>query len=940
MATTGLGRARSRGILAGSGMTALWLMMVPATAWAQDAAPPADPPADAQTTPTPAPGQTNEDESGEVVVTGIRASVRNSINLKRREDSIVEAVSAEDIGKLPDVSVAESIARLPGLAAQRVAGRAQIISVRGFSPDFTTVLLNGRQQASSGFNRAVEFDQYPSELLGSVVVYKSPDASISGMGLAGTVDLRTIRPLSQAKSTVAVNLRGTYDQGGGRNADISKWGWRGSASYIGHNADKTLGWAIGYAHLDSPGHTNHTKNWYYQNYGGPTYTLSGQEIFAQNRRDIRDGIMGTLEWQPDDRLHSVIDVYWSRFKQHEVNRGAQWFSTQDVDGTTFSNLETETRDGNQFAVSGTASNVIPILRFDDNRRTDKLFAVGFNNEYKITDRTTFTADLSYSSNKRDETYLETYGGYGAGPFQTRTPDSYDFEIPANGHPQYTNWGLDYADASQVSLGDRAPWGGWGHDGLMKSPHIKETLYGLDGALTHEFDGSFLKSVEAGLNYTHRKKTKTVDELDLFLKNGREQVLVDSQYLTDPTSLGFAGFGDVLGFQVADALDAYYDLLPLEDAAHFDKAWSIKEDILTFKAKANIEAGALHGNVGVQIVQQKQSSSGVRINQTVSPIALSDVTITDKYTDVLPSLNLSYDITGQHRLRLAAAKVMARPRMDDLRANLTPSFNGGICAGDPGCSPGQTVNPWSASGGNPELQPWRAKLLNVAYEWYGGNATYFSVSAFQMWLDNYIYTQLRTADFSDFPLPSTAESIPDDVIISPIGQISQPANGDGGKVRGIEVSGALELGKLTPILTGFGVQGSASYSKFDLKPNAEGSIGILPGFSKWVYNLTGYYERNGFQARASYRYRSGFKGEVVSLFANLGYPMILADKQLDAQVGYTFPEGTNLANFGIQLQVNNVLNSPYRTTYDVNGTRTLETYDKFGRQWMLGVSKRF
>ena len=123
---------------------------------------------------------------------------------------MVEAVSAEEIGKLPDVSIAESIARLPGITAQRVGGRAEIISIRGFSPDFTTVLLNGRQQASSGFNRAVEFDQYPSELMGSVVVYKTPDASIAGMGLAGTVDLRTIRPLEYGKRAIALNLRGQY----------------------------------------------------------------------------------------------------------------------------------------------------------------------------------------------------------------------------------------------------------------------------------------------------------------------------------------------------------------------------------------------------------------------------------------------------------------------------------------------------------------------------------------------------------------------------------------------------------------------------------------------------------------------------------------------------------------------------------------------------------
>src|SRR5207253_617889 len=177
------------------------------------------------------------------------------------------------------------------------------------SPDFSTVLLNGRQQASSGYNRAVEFDQYPSELLGSVVVYKTPDASIAGMGLAGTVDLRTIRPLEYGKRAIALNLRGQLDAGGGRNPDFSKWGWRGSASYIGQNKDGTLGWMIGYAHLDSPGHTDHTKNWFYDNYAGllpagTPYILSGQEAIATNSRDIRDGVTGTLEWKPSDAVHS------------------------------------------------------------------------------------------------------------------------------------------------------------------------------------------------------------------------------------------------------------------------------------------------------------------------------------------------------------------------------------------------------------------------------------------------------------------------------------------------------------------------------------------------------------------------------------------------------------------------------------------------------------
>jgi len=909
---------------------------------------------DAQQTQQPTtPGEpTTKKDEGAIVVTGFRRSLQDSIALKRNNASVVEAVSAEEIGKLPDVSIAESIARLPGITAQRVAGRAEIVSIRGFSPDFSTVLLNGRQQASSGYNRAVEFDQYPSELMGSVVVYKTPDASIAGMGLAGTVDLRTIRPLEYGKRAIALNIRGQLDAGGGRNSDFSKYGWRGSASYIDQNESGTLGWMVSYAHLDAPGHTDHTKNWFYDNYAGllpdgSPYFLSGQEAIATNTRDLRDGVTGTLEWKPSDSVHSVLDLYYSRFKQHTVNRGAEWFSDAWVDDVAYDSLKTETRNGNLFSVADYVTNVVPILMYQDNRRTDHLFSIGLNNDFKLADHTHLLADLSYSSNKRDETYIEAYGGYGVGPFQTRTFDHYNNSIPADDFPQFTVFGLNYADANNVSLGDRAPWGGWGHDGLKKSPHIKETLASGDLTLKQDLQGSgignFFSSVEAGVDYTHRHKHKTVDELDLFLKNNRMEVLVDPQFRTAPVSLDFAGMGSVLGVDIESALPTYYDTVQLQDSNHFDKSWDIKEDILTFKAKANIDSGNLHGNVGVQVVRQKQDSQGLRINTAVSPIQLVQVDDGATYTDVLPSLNLFYDVDRHNRIRLALAKVMARPRMDDMRANMVPGFNGQVCVGAvPACAPGTVVHPWSASGGNPKLEPWRAKEIDVGYEWYGGKATYFSLHGFHMWLDNYIYTQALTGDFSSLtPPPADLAQIPPGVVVSPIGQLDAPANGQGGWVHGVEASGAIEFSRFGHVLDGFGATGSVSWTDYELKPAALGSIGgVLPGFSKWVYDLTGYYEKNGFQARAAYRHRSAFKGEVVSLFTNLGFPLIQPDSQLDAQIGYTFQPGSRLNGFGILLQVGNVLNSPYRTYYDVNGTQTLEEVNKYGRSWMLGASYHF
>lgn len=953
-------RSRRAMLLAGGCCSALVAAALPSAALAQTADQAAPAPA-----PAPAPADVNapqpEDQNA-IVVTGFRRSLQDSINIKRRERGTVEAVSAEEIGKLPDVSIAESIARLPGIAAQRVAGRAEIVSIRGFSPDFTTVLLNGRQQASSGFNRAVEFDQYPSELMGSVVVYKTPDAGITGMGLSGTVDLRTIRPLEYGKRAIAVNLRGQLDEGGGRNADFSKYGGRGSVSYIDQNESGTLGWMMSYAHLDAPSHTDHTKNWFYGDYGDGIQTLSGDEIRATNSRDIRDGITGSVEWRPSDTVHSVLDLYYSRFKQKTTTRGAEWFSSAWVDDVTYTDVQTAQRGDNTFDVADHVSNVVPQLRWDDNKRVDHLFSAGLNNDFRLAEHTHLIADLSYSSNKRNETDIEIFGGYGCcqapdnGTPTGRMFDSYDRSIPANGFLRDSNFGFDYADANQVSLGDRAAWSGYGSEGHIKSPHIKERLASGDLTLRQDFEGSgigkFFSSAEAGLDYTHRHKDKTVTELDLFLKNGRLQSLIDPEFLTGPTSLSFAGDMNILGVKVTDLVNSgnYYDVVQLEDANHFDKAWDIKEDILTFKAKANIDSGDLHGNVGIQVVRQKQESTGLRINTAVSPIELLDVQEGATYTDVLPSLNLYYDLDRHNRIRFALAKVMARPRMDDMRANLVPGFNGGACSGParqnlPPCGPGVTVNPWSASGGNPQLEPWRAKELDIGYEWFGGKASYFSVHGFYMWLDNYIYNQPIAVDFTGItPPPTELQNLQNQCAgctISNIGTLTAPANGQGGWIRGVEVSGSFEFGRIASILDGFGAAGSVSYTDYKLGEAAANGIGsVLPGFSKWVYDITGYYEKNGFQARASYRHRSAFKGEIVSLFSNLGFPLIGADSQMDAQVGYTFQPGSKLNGLGIVLQVSNVLNSPYRTYYDVNGTQTLETFEKYGRSWLLGASYHF
>ena len=150
--------------------------------------------------------------------------------------------------------------RLPGLTAQRFGGRPQEINIRGFAGDFSTTLLNGTEQVSLGNNRGVEFDQYPSELMNQVVVYKTPDASLVGQGLSGTVDLQTVRPLSFADRVVAANAR--YDLNKIDNGD-DRHGGRYSISYIDQFADRTVGIALGYAHLNNPQQQHQFEAWGY-----------------------------------------------------------------------------------------------------------------------------------------------------------------------------------------------------------------------------------------------------------------------------------------------------------------------------------------------------------------------------------------------------------------------------------------------------------------------------------------------------------------------------------------------------------------------------------------------------------------------------------------------------------------------------------------------------
>ena len=280
-----------------------------------------------------------------VTVTGIRVGIENAIETKRQATSIVEAISAEDIGKLPDTSIAESISRLPGLTSQRAEGRASAISLRGTDPGFTTALLNGREQVSTGDNRSVEFDQYPSELLSSVVVYKTPDSQLAAQGLAGTIDLRTIRPLQYGGDAMVLNIRGEQNSNDNLGANSDDGGYRASFSIVDQFMDGRFGIAFGYAHLDTPLATRGfgTYEPWNPSGGGGTircslqddaclnnpgvaagqFATNGMKVRADMGSTVRDGFMATLQFEPGGSYSSIVDLYYSTMEQTDNARSLE-----------------------------------------------------------------------------------------------------------------------------------------------------------------------------------------------------------------------------------------------------------------------------------------------------------------------------------------------------------------------------------------------------------------------------------------------------------------------------------------------------------------------------------------------------------------------------------------------------------------------------------------
>jgi iron complex outermembrane receptor protein len=894
-----------------------------------------------------------------VTVSGIRRGIEEAISIKKNSSSIVEAISAEDIGKLPDNTVAESISRLSGVTTQRnkTNGKATDVSVRGLSPSFNGSLLNGREQASTSDARSPEFDLFPSELTASVLVYKTPDASLMGQGLASTIDLRTLRPLDFGKRVLAASARKErigYDSG----SDLGS-GHRVTFTYVDQFANRTIGLSLGLTKFkqDNGGELK------FDSWGGGTTDMaynggiakapSGFLAETSRRKNDRDGASLTLQYKPNQNFRSTVDVFYSRGDESTKKTGIEGSVAGSTGLYDPNGVLSNAVVANGIATSGTISNYKADVRNHVYSNTDRLASFGWNNELKLDDKWRAEADLSYSHGVKNISNYETTAGQPG-----NTPASQLGSVTFSGF-NGSNFAdvkykpsLDYSDRKVALLTDVDGWGGGPNSpqaGYVSLPNIDDTVKSARLTAHRELDWGPLTNAHFGLNFTKRDKSRTGQEGRLSVKGGDGY----ASAAIPGTAVEAAGASGIMvaSFDPTGTLGTIYELNRWVDATVLARDWSVGEKVTTAYAMADLDGSLMalpySGNFGLQVVNTKQEASGNQVDLarctgiTFDTCPYSVRTGGTSYTNVLPSMNLAFDLGSEQKLRFGAGKQISRANLDNMKASMDFAVQNATSV-----APALT-----GFAGNPELKPYAARSLDLSYEKYFGKKGYISVAGFFKKLDNYIINAPQQFDFKPYtsantPLPATGPYAG-----STVGFLTKPQNGSGGNMHGYELAVNVPFSLATQWLDGFGVAANYSHTDSSVRlptsgfvspqnsPVFNGSVSeiSLPGLSKDVSSVRVYYENHGLQLAWAAHRRSSFVGQILDYRSDSQFTFIKGETIVDLQASYEFQSGW-LKGVSVFLQGHNWTNTPFREyTSDPNQITNTVVY---GRTYTAGLNVKF
>ncbi|HEY2661537.1 MAG TPA: TonB-dependent receptor [Caulobacteraceae bacterium] len=854
-----------------------------APAWAQTSA--AAPAKDAPAT------------TGDIVVTGVRASLRDAIAQKRISTAIVETISSKDIGVLPDVTIADELSRLPGINATRDRGNDSQAAVRGLGPRLVLGLVNGREVASSEPDRNVRWEIYPSEDVTGVTVYKSQSADLIAGGVAATIDLHTLRPLDYSGPKLVVRLGPLYNDGGATIPGYSPWGLRGSAEYVakinddfavslGGNYQKQQngyvsfqGWGYNTPYTGSPPTLN----------GVVTNTPWGAQTEVDGLTETRSSLSGAAQWKPTNNLEVNFDVLYSDVSIDE-NQEQAWYgrsgSWGDWAGDN-ANGGDPYNSGNFTVINGdVVSATIPfgsvtnvIAHYTEDK---KLLATGLNGVWTNSDWK-MRGDLSYSDAQRTNRWqaIETEAYPGSTTFNTRAgaaPSVVTSGNPADPTAQY----------AQSYLSDES-------DGPV---YLNDALGALQVDLSRSLHGEVLTSFDFGARYSDRIKSQNY-----------------YRWFESPTSAAIPSSMlsefQVKGLNVPDVLNGNFNQIAnyvvggyQQPANAFLPAnyWRVHEQDTEAYAKVNFrhDVGGLplSGNAGVRVVSVNTTSTGFQqLNGSSTYTSDSEG---NSYTDVLPSVNLNLGLTDDSKLRFGAARVISRPPLDELRA---------------GRSLYNTSLPFTGTAGNPKLNPFLASQVDLSYEWYFHPESLFAVAAYYKNVDSNVgyKTDNVTINGSNY-------------------LVTGPFNGKGGGMEGLEFTLQTPF-YFIPHMEHFGLYSNLALASSDIKEFSPVNNPLpMVGLANTTADVSLWYSQFGVDARLDYKYHSPFT--VIYGWDASQLTRLESEGVLGASVSYQITH-----NLSVRFQANNLTDQVSRYYWN-NDPQQLARYDRYGRSYLMDFTLKY
>jgi TonB-dependent receptor len=862
--------------------------------------------AHAQTASSAAAPAAEASQVDEVVVTGVRKSLRDALAVKQGSDKVVEAISAKDIGVLPDVTIAESIARLPGVNATRDRGNDSQAVVRGLGARLVLGTVNGREVASSEPDRNVRWEIYPSEVVQGVQVYKSQSADLIAGGVAATINIDTIAPLDYRGPEFVLRAGPVYYDGGDDIPNYGQTGYRASGSFV-HKINDDLAIVLGLTSQKQKNGYVSFQGWGYNDStirqpagasdssgdlngdGKLDATPWGAQLEVKKLNQKRNGVSTGLQWKPTDHFELKFDALYSDIKIREnqdqaiygwnnwgnwANGNAGDYNAPGASYTLINNTVVAAK-----LVSNNAVHSV-IARYTEDK---KLFVTGLNGKW-TNDAWTVAGDLSYSKAERENNWAavrtETY------------PSVMSFDTRAGQKPTVT-LGQDIATLPQY-----ASWKGGQNDG---PENLNDELKAAALDFTRDLQGAPFKSVQFGFRASDRTKDHSLFQFYPWANAG--MVLpanLFSYYKVSAFNVPAVVTGDFDA--LANAIYGANAFDPSHGSENLGQQWSVNEKVYEGFGKLNFAGDSfggswLTGNIGARLVHTETASEGQRADTTG---AFAGVRVNNDYTDFLPSANAKFDFGDGKVIRLGLAKVVARPPLDELRASRTLT----------------TWSPYTGSAGNPKLKPFEAVQFDASAEWYFRPESLIAASYYYKDVDSYIGWKQTPETYNNITYA-----------------VSSPTNGGKGYIQGLELTFQTPFFFLPGPLANFGIYSNYAYVDSDLKEFSPVNNPLdMTGLAKNTATVDLWYAHGPLEARLGWKYHSPMT--VIYGWSGADLQTLESEKTLDFSSSYQITD-----RIGVRFQVNNLTNEALRIYRD-NDPNRIGRYDLYGRRYLMDVTVKF